>query len=181
MKAGSRPGGVTGLAIRAATLDDVVAIAAVNVRAWKAAYRGLLPDAVLERLDVHERRGARTGWMAADRPPEQRTWVITSGEKVIGYSDTGPARETGAQPAWGEVWTVYLDPEHWATGAGRELFSHATADLTNRGYAPLILWTMEGNARARRFYEAAGWRWDGARKADDRGDHVIHEVRYRLG
>ncbi|MFN0146612.1 MAG: N-acetyltransferase family protein [Dehalococcoidia bacterium] len=169
------------LAVRAATLEDVMAIAAVNVRAWKAAYGGLVPDPVLDRLSAKERAGARRDWMSKGRPAEQRTWVITGGAKVIGYSDTGPARDEDAEPGWAEVWTVYLDPAHWDRGAGRQLFAHATADLSGRGYGPLVLWTMDGNARARRFYEAAGWRWDGARKADDRGDHVIHEVRYRLG
>jgi GNAT superfamily N-acetyltransferase len=172
---------VADLVIRAATLGDIPAIAAVNVRAWKAAYRGLVPDAVLDRLRADERGGTRRKWMGKGRPPEQRTWVAALDGKVIGYSDTGPARDGDAGPSWAEVWTVYLDPDHWDRGAGRELFAHATADLTSRGYGPLILWTMEGNVRARRFYEAAGWRWDGARKTDDRGDHVIHEVRYRLG
>ena len=169
------------LSIRPGTVADAAAIAAVNVRAWKAAYRGLLPDAVLDRLKVDERGGTRRQWMGRDRPPEQQTWVTTARGKVIGYSDTGLARDKDAEQGWAEVWTLYLDPDHWDRGAGRELFAHATADLTARGYSPLILWTMDGNARARRFYEAAGWHWDGARKADDRGDHVIHEVRYRLG
>jgi hypothetical protein len=52
-------------------------------------------------------------------------------------------------------------------------------DLRERGFDPLILWAFTANARARSFYEAAGWIHD--------ADHhwVLDEVpvpivRYRL-
>jgi hypothetical protein len=35
------------------------------------------------------------------------------------------------------------------------------------------------NVRARRFYEAAGWRPDGAAKIDDSRGFPLEEVRYR--
>ena len=41
--------------VRSANLDDCAAIAAVHVRAWRAAYRGHMPDEFLDRLDIGER------------------------------------------------------------------------------------------------------------------------------
>ena len=38
---------------------------------------------------------------------------------------------------------------------------------------------LEANRRARRFYEIAGWRMDGARKTFDIAGREIPEVRYR--
>jgi len=38
---------------------------------------------------------------------------------------------------------------------------------------------LEGNTRARRFYELAGWIPDGAEKDDDMAGTTIREVRYR--
>jgi len=41
--------------IRPATPEDARAIAEVHVASWRYAYRGLLPDDVLDRLSVEER------------------------------------------------------------------------------------------------------------------------------
>lgn len=40
---------------------------------------------------------------------------------------------------------------------------------------------LDTNARARRFYEAAGFAPDGGVKVDDRGEFQLREVRYRRG
>ena len=46
-------------------------------------------------------------------------------------------------------------------------------------YDEATLWVLEDNPRARRFYELAGWRPDGARKADEWFEVSATEVRYR--
>jgi ribosomal protein S18 acetylase RimI-like enzyme len=51
--------------------------------------------------------------------------------------------------------------------------------LAAAGYEQATLWVLDTNARARRFYEAAGFRADGAEKPDDRGTFTLREVRYR--
>ena len=45
---------------------------------------------------------------------------------------------------------------------GRELFEGVTRSLRDAGYTRATLWVLEANAPARRFYEKAGWSWDGA-------------------
>jgi hypothetical protein len=45
------------------------------------------------------------------------------------------------------------------------------------GRRDLALWVLEGNDRARRFYERAGWRGDDGMKPF--GDSGLYEVRYR--
>ncbi|MGH2840330.1 MAG: hypothetical protein ACRDKY_05850 [Solirubrobacteraceae bacterium] len=44
------------MTVRTATRDDAHPIARVHVRSWQVAYRGLLPDAILDGLSVEERR-----------------------------------------------------------------------------------------------------------------------------
>ncbi len=46
------------LTVRAASSSDARAIAAVHVRAGQVAYRGLLPDELLDRLSVEDREGS---------------------------------------------------------------------------------------------------------------------------
>jgi hypothetical protein len=57
----------------------------------------------------------------------------------------------------------------------------AAGDLLHAdGMDPLVLWMLEGNARARAFYEQAGWRLDGAARTETFGGKEAAEVRYRL-
>jgi hypothetical protein len=51
-------------------------------------------------------------------------------------------------------------------------------DLERRGYLEATLWTGEWN-RARAFYEAHGWRWDGATRQQKLAGETWTEVRYR--
>jgi GNAT superfamily N-acetyltransferase len=60
------------------------------------------------------------------------------------------------------VYAIYVDPEHWSTGAGRALMTAALDYLTASGPRPVRLWALDGNERARRFYERCGFVADGA-------------------
>jgi hypothetical protein len=55
----------------------------------------------------------------------------------------------------------------------------AAAELTRLGYTDAILWVLDTNDRARRFYALAGWAEDGASKTDASRGFDITEVRYR--
>lgn len=45
-------------------MDDARAIAAVHIASWRAAYRGLLPDAALDALTLDGREGDWRRWLA---------------------------------------------------------------------------------------------------------------------
>ena len=47
-------------------------------------------------------------------------------------------------------------------GVGRPMMSSAVTELARAGYAAAILWVLDANDRARRFYALAGWTEDGA-------------------
>ena len=82
-------------------------------------------------------------------------------------------------PGQGEVYAIYVLPEWWGRGAGRLLMAHVVRALAEAGQDDITLWVLEGNQRARRFYEAAGFRLDGARQELDLGGPVT-ELRYQL-
>ena len=62
----------------------------------------------------------------------------------------------------GELYTLYVSPAHWSTGAGRALTDAALDRLRAAGCRRVVLWTLTENARARRFYAKAGFAPDGA-------------------
>lgn len=152
--------------VRAATSEDARAIAEVHVASWRAAYRGLLPDGYLDRLSVDEREAQRREHLD-DPAGEWGTLVVEEDGRVVGFVTFGPSRDEDAPPGTGEVPAIYLDPAVVGTGIGRDLFAQATTGLRHAGYGRATLWVLEANERARRFYEKAGWTWDGATSRHD--------------
>ena len=71
----------------------------------------------------------------------------------------------------------YVDPESWGTGLGRALIVEAERRLAER-HTVATLWVLDGNVRARRFYEAGGWRPDGAERRDRVWGATVDEVGY---
>ncbi|WFE19354.1 GNAT family N-acetyltransferase [Solwaraspora sp. WMMD937] len=153
--------------VRQETTQDAEAIAGVHVRAWQAGYAGLIPADVLDRLNVAAWAQRRRDVGTADPEHPFRTLVATEGEQIVGFSTFGPYRidqdRDQLDPTYGEIVSMYVDPVHWGTGVGRLLFTASIAGLTGQGWRTMRLWVLDGNQRARRFYQAAGLRPDGER------------------
>ena len=164
--------------VRAASVDDAEAVAAVHVRSWQGAYRGLIPDAYLDALSVRHRREIWSRILAEADLPRTGAFILQEGLDVIGFIHVAPTRDDDLPASTGEVTALYVAPNAWGMGGGRLLLGTAKASLKAAGFAAAALWVLETNLGARRFYERQGWAHDGARKVDDRGDVVLREVRY---
>ena len=162
---------------RDAVTDDAVAIARVWVAAWQAAYDGLMPAAYLAGLE------AEKALPAFERSLREGVSVLVLEEDgdIVGFSAYGASRDPNAGPETGEVIAINLHPSCWRRGMGRELLRETQQRLCERGFSEAMLWVLHGNARAREFYVAQGWRLDGVEKHDDTlTGFALHEVRYRI-
>lgn len=131
------------------------------MRAWQAAYRGLLPDDLLDGLSAAAWGERRRRALAAPYGPHVRNHVLEGAGGLIGWASTGAARDPDLDAARvGELYALYLEPAAVGQGHGRRLLAHAHAGLAEQGFVEVVLWVLEGNARARRFYERAGLRLD---------------------
>jgi GNAT superfamily N-acetyltransferase len=147
--------------IRGAVADDASGIADVHVRSWQAAYRGLIDQGFLDRLSHVEHLSMwRHRFEAAD--PDRHVLVAESGGEVVGFSSSGPSRDDDAGVGAAEIYAFYLAPEWFGAGVGRRLLAGTVKAFSELGFRESTLWVLELNDRARRFYEVAGWRWDGA-------------------
>ena len=79
-----------------------------------------------------------------------------------------------------ELYAIYILTEERRSGIGRLLLQTTAAHWRERGATELVLWVLEGNAPARGFYEATGWRPDGARQQLEIARTSLTEIRYRL-
>ena len=151
-------------------------MAAVHVAAWQTAYRGLVPDDVLDRLDAERRAADWTSLLGDDR---QQHLLLEDEGQVCGFLSCGPARDGDLDSLWtGEIYAIYVAPAHWRRGIGRRLCAAAIDMLQSAGSREIALWVFEGHAPARRFYEALGFQPDGARRIETRGVPLT-VVRYR--
>ncbi len=165
-------------AVRPATVADAERLTAVHVRSWQAAYRGILPDGLLDGLAPDARLQWRTGRLSR-MPPRWATLVVEDRGEVVGFADTGPCRDDDFDSELvGELYAIYLDPDHWRRGLGRQLMRRALVRLAADGFGLATLWVLADNHGARRFYQATGWRPDGATQPQRFGEVELTEVRY---
>jgi GNAT superfamily N-acetyltransferase len=152
--------------IRPGTAADAEAVARVQVQTWQAAYADVLPHEPLMALSPE---GRAEGWR--NSPP----LVAEVDGQVVGFVSVGASRDEGGD---GELFAIYVLPDHWGTGIGRALIEAGEAHLRELGHGEADLWVLEDNARARRFYEAAGWTSADVRPITILGAE-IPEIRYR--
>ena len=167
--------------IRPATSDDAEALAVVQVRTWQAAYRGQVPQDYLDALDPVRRRRGWEQWLGAGDSAATVLALQHDTDGVIGFVSVSPSRDPDTDPqAVGEVAAIYVLPAHWGRGGGAMLMNAGLHRLAGAGFGAAILWVLDTNQQARRFYETGGWRPDGSVKTDDSRGFPLVEVRYRL-
>jgi ribosomal protein S18 acetylase RimI-like enzyme len=147
------------LSIRAATPKDAAGLARVHVASWRAVYTGLLPQQILDELSERDLAIRWRDSLEREEPPGRQVLVITDEEAIAGYSAFGPARDQDSILAGStaEIYGFYLDPERWGQGLGHALMDASVARLASRGFEEATLNVVEGNERARFFYERQGW------------------------
>jgi len=94
-----------------------------------------------------------------------RGWVVEVDGAVAGFA-VGNART-------GNIWALFVHPDHEGLGIGRALMDVMVDWLFAQGLERLNL-TTEPGTRAQRFYETAGWTRVGV---DARGDAAFELAR----
>ena len=136
---------------------DARGVAFVRAAGWRAAYRGLLPDHLLDDMDIDAWSGRAAGWLDDPSGPG-RNWVAEEGGRVLGWSCCFlPGRDADLPMTTAELVALYLDPEVWGRGLGKALLNLAVDDSSRRGALEMSLWVLTGNQRARTFYERSGF------------------------
>jgi GNAT superfamily N-acetyltransferase len=77
-----------------------------------------------------------------------RGWVVEQDGQIIAFAI--------GNSSTGNIWALFVDPEHEGRGHGRKLHDEMLSWLWTTGLRRLWLSTSPGT-RAQRFYERAGW------------------------
>jgi GNAT superfamily N-acetyltransferase len=150
--------------VRPAVPDDVEAIGSIWWNGWRDGHIGNVPDALVE-LRTHESFERRAGERIED------TTVATVGRDIAGF----------VMVADDELEQVYVAAVHRGTSVAERLMAAGESIVAGRGFAVAWLAVVEGNARARRFYERCGWTSAGPLEyvVEDRGTTLeVPTLRY---
>jgi GNAT superfamily N-acetyltransferase len=160
-------GNEPGIVIRRAAPRDAEAIARVRIDGWRTSYRGLVPAAYLDGMQVDASTALWDKILAAGPNPAS-VFVAAHGDEVVGFA----AGNMLAEPRFdlnAELTAVYLRREFQRVGFGRRLIAAVVDAQRALGATGMIVWVIAGNKPARAFYEALGaellieqaFQWDG--------------------
>lgn len=135
-------------------------LAGIMRSAWRSAFRGILPDAVIEQYTQAESckamfrqilsSGIGTMYLAErnSRPMGLLYWFSESREDA-------------------RIEALLTIPDAWGKGIGAALIEKALADAKAAGHATIHVWPFAENHRARRFYEKWGFAATGKSRSSD--------------
>jgi len=166
--------------VRLAIPADAEAVSHVHVEAWRVAYAGLLPSALLASLDVERRLAYWSQELMTPQTPGNMAWVLEVDGIVVGFANLGPCRDADRQQSgdW-ELFAIYLLADQWGRGRGRALALTALQAVPEH-CTSLTLWVLAGNDRAIRFYESLGFTPDGMERQEVLGGDDVREIRLLL-
>ena len=151
--------------VRNAVPEDCGALGEIMAVSFRSAFGGFISRETLDRCAVAE----NCAGLLASLPEEMTTltgWVDGKLMGLVVFSRPPEGRT--------EIEALHSLPESWGTGLGAAMLAFALDGANTAG-----LWAFGKNARARRFYEKHGFRWDGSERVSE-FDGAL-EVRYVKG
>lgn len=121
--------------------QDEDLIARLKIACWREAYPGLLPQPILDGLDLE-----RSTMEWADALRGGIAWIAEQAGSPVGFGHS----------SGDEVTTLYVRKADHGHGVGRELLRHCFDEITCLGHDDAHLWVLEKNTKAQRFYESMG-------------------------
>jgi len=159
--------------------EDAFEFTACHIACWHSAYKGIIPDDYLANMSKEiEQRTERTRKNLNEVTEDTSYYCAKFENKIIGFFIITKSRDEDKLQA-GQITAIYLLCEFWNKGYGRQMMNCAIDALRNMGHREIIVWVLEENHRAKRFYEKCGFLPDGTKKEIEIGKSLI-EIRYVL-
>lgn len=147
---------MSGFHVREAKQEDVLGMARVRVDAWRATYKGIIPDDFLANLSAQaiSERWKRVFW--EEEKPGLGVFVAENDQgEISGIAVCGP--EQGQDSEYlGEIYILYVLPACQRRGIGKQLVAASLRHLIERLHCnTMLVWVLAENPY-RRFYESLG-------------------------
>ena len=161
--------------VRPVQESDADAVASVHALSSHAAYEKVADAA--QQLPMEKRRAF---WRDAIEYGEPLVHVAMHEGRVVGFVGYDRSRDPKSKPTCGEIWALYVSPDHWDQGAGLALWDAAREGLAEEGCVEATIWIPLCNDRALRFAELAGFKREmGTAKTVTLSGVKLEEIRLR--
>lgn len=156
--------------IRHLTPKDLWEVSNVYVQSWKYAYQNIIPQSYLDTI-------SNSTWSQNLCREEGENLIVIEDNRIIGTSSICRSRWTN-YAHYGEIISIYFLPAYIGRGYGRVLMTHTLNELQQLGYSDILLWVLEDNTAARKFYEKYGFVKSSDFKYDQIGGKDLKEIMY---
>jgi ribosomal protein S18 acetylase RimI-like enzyme len=171
---------VSGGFVRAARAADAPLLAQVQAASWRAAFAGLIPDAVIAELTSEETLSQFTQrWQQAiTAPPTSKHRVHVAVDQpgepgILGFAASGPATDEDLWPGTdGQLYELHVRPDAGDAGHDGRLLNAVADTFAEDGLSTGYTWALAEDEQRIGFLEAAGWAPDGSRASLDMGVKV---------
>lgn len=125
--------------------------------AWNEAYKGIVPDDVLQELYINEDERVKRFEKSFDEH-EMTSLVLEVDGKVVGFSHYAPANQNNF-PGCGEIRALYILSKYHGYGFGKKLVEESIKELKKMGFNKMIICCLRDNINANNFYEHIGGKY----------------------
>lgn len=124
----------------------------VHWKSWQETYADLMPAEYLQNITLEKCIQMAHKW-------SQNTLLIKVDNKTVGFSCFGKSKDT--ENAY-ELLAIYILQEYQGQKLGYELLKRTVSCFSDD--AKIVLWVLQGNDKAIRFYERFGFSFNGKEK-----------------
>lgn len=176
--------------VDAATEEHFRAMSLLHALGWRDTYVGHVPQAYLDAEITDDRwvEVFRRNYLSQNGV---HGLLLYRGGDPVSCLNYCPARQVNYNPGdvcrfdnegyeeFGEIASFYTHPAERGKGYGGILFEEALDRLKAEGFQNAFVFVLRENEKARRFYAAHGFAWDGTHaRIPFPPDHICVDLRY---
>lgn len=159
--------------IRKVEYEDIEQIVDINIKDWRKAYKGIIDDDILDNLNRNEKiKKWREHYNIGNVIVAEENGVVLG---YCRYEDNAVYENTDIDS---EIVALYVDHDKSGKGVGRKLVEYVMNDLRNKNKNKMIIWCLEKNENARKFYEKMGGKLITDEKFWEKDERRYREVGY---
>ncbi len=140
--------------IRRVHLGDEDHLAHIQTESWKAAFKSILSEDLLQNLTQKDRSIAMYKRLLEEHIGNGYILEVDGDAHCIAWWDR--AREEDMTD-YAELICIHSLQNNWGKGYGTKMMDKVLHDMMDAGYTKVMLWVFIDNLRARKFYEARGF------------------------
>ncbi len=163
--------------VRYATQADAPAVANLHLIASRAVHEGVVPETHWQSTPPAKRVAF---WKEAIEFGEPQVVVAEQGGEIIGFVGFDRSRDPKSKNTTGELWAMYVDPDHMGQGAGLALWDAAREGLQDEDCTDVTVWVPLASSKALAFFDAAGFKREmNTARTVPLGGVRVEEVRFK--